>query len=1558
MSHARQQPQSIVVPSRVGRFDVSITLACLLLVLAPRQFFGQTARTTANQGTGAHYGWQDPDGYADGANHLSLLANDNQIVIPESRVYNTVGDPVPGANLPAYNNTYAVTFQLSASTPTLPPNNNSTVTAFLTTEYSTNSGGSWFSVGGTSQVVASRSTAGVTTTVQTFTVNLSNVGGAPVWIRLILRGTASGTLPGGAVTVVATNPYAVTWSNTPGTPVVDVSPYNFDKQDYSRCASTCFAATYAQSTVPYFSMDVPRNVALAYNGDRMSPRAFVHVNVRPDPYYAGTPTQYQLQVKVNSALVTFVNQEQTLHFAYPGDTVTVRLAAEFYDSTLATGVYPMDILVSVLYGSTLITRDIVTSLTVVNETNSPIARGWTLPGFQKLYIQADGSALVTEGDGSAVYFKKQGSAFVSPAGEFSQLITSSLSGTSGWARILPDSSKIVFDNAGKMVQLRDRFNNIDSVKYDASARVTQIKDPAGLAITLAYGTNGLSTITDPGSPARVTNITVDASHRLTLVRDPDGLSTTFGYDANLRLSTITDRNGKTATLGYDTQASTLSTITNPTILLYDGSNVAPVLTLSAWEKIGIPYSRTDSAPPTPPVIDSVLAILTEPGQEVSRFTANRWGSPRRAIDALGHVILTTYDANGLPVRTSYPNGAVDSTTYNAKGLPTFVQTADATNRRYFTYNSTWNQPDSVWGGPAPAAHAWIGQGGRVDSLRVAGDTQKSKFVYNSSGRLVSITDPNGNLSVKHWFSGANANTSQDSVPGGWLTNYYYDSYGRDTATKAPVTPARRVHYDVLNRTIQSYDGYYATPTTISYDSLDHVTRVIVKSQTYSFAYNALGWLIARTDPTGLADSLKYNRDGDLMKMRDRRGQTVNIAYDALHRSTAKSGTNVDSISWRFSADGRVDTSTTSVATTVNYLNIRGQLDSVKIIMAGQIFWKRYHYTTRGIQDSLRISGAGIAFRPRAYSVDTTRFVLAGIRLGSATAGSTSLSYDPAGNRTSATYRGATVSMGYDSRERMGSISSTASFGDSVLRMLEFDGEGRLTRSADDGGTHARKFTYDALGRLSTDSEQAIVGNPPPECDGNPPPLLGADGTNCLDFETWQTTGGTLFSYDSLGNRTDHTGTYTTGNRIQGFAGCTYQTDSDGNVTSRRCPGDTVTFKWSGDGLLDTMIVAGRTVSYRYDADGFPIRKDSAGIPSRYFLWDGGNILAELTGTADSERAEFSFFPGLDRPHAIVFGGNEYDEQTDEIGNVIALTDSAQAVRRGYSFDDWGNLLATGGDLSANGAERSRFKGSAFLGDEANLYYMRARWYEPATGRFLSEDPIGLNGGSNLYTYANNDPIDLTDPNGTCEWVQAQVYIELADGTEVLVSGGWYCDGDAGMEALGDAILTAGRPGFGGPGGAAGGGARAGVTAAVVKLGTQPNACWGAFAKLAANAVIDAWALTGIGEGAFLILKGVGRLGAGALLSASARSVAAFGVDVAGKQAFLRTSAAGASAVADLAASEMTRGGFRAVEGYAPDATFAAAGGASAEHSLSLWDLVPGHGTWVAWNDYLRCRRGQ
>jgi len=102
----------------------------------------------------------------------------------------------------------------------------------------------------------------------------------------------------------------------------------------------------------------------------------------------------------------------------------------------------------------------------------------------------------------------------------------------------------------------------------------------------------------------------------------------------------------------------------------------------------------------------------------------------------------------------------------------------------------------------------------------------------------------------------------------------------------------------------------------------------------------------------------------------------------------------------------------------------------------------------------------------------------------------------------------------------------------------------------------------------------------------------------------------------------------------------------------------------------------------------------------------------------------------------VAGGTAYYVHTDGRGAVMALRDS---LRSGVSYaaDVWGNPLL--------GSAGTWWKGSLYMG--LGLYYMRARWYEARTGRFLSEDPIGLAGGINPYVFAGNDPVSGWDPTG-------------------------------------------------------------------------------------------------------------------------------------------------------------------------------------------------------------------
>ena len=77
---------------------------------------------------------------------------------------------------------------------------------------------------------------------------------------------------------------------------------------------------------------------------------------------------------------------------------------------------------------------------------------------------------------------------------------------------------------------------------------------------------------------------------------------------------------------------------------------------------------------------------------------------------------------------------------------------------------------------------------------------------------------------------------------------------------------------------------------------------------------------------------------------------------------------------------------------------------------------------------------------------------------------------------------------------------------------------------------------------------------------------------------------------------------------------------------------------------------------------------------------------------------------------------------------VRQTGGAQTVQRTYQYDTWGQLTGGSDVRPFNNVDRARWKGALWLGPEVDLYYMRNRWYEPRTGRFISEDPIGVEGG--------------------------------------------------------------------------------------------------------------------------------------------------------------------------------------------------------------------------------------
>ncbi len=170
--------------------------------------------------------------------------------------------------------------------------------------------------------------------------------------------------------------------------------------------------------------------------------------------------------------------------------------------------------------------------------------------------------------------------------------------------------------------------------------------------------------------------------------------------------------------------------------------------------------------------------------------------------------------------------------------------------------------------------------------------------------------------------------------------------------------------------------------------------------------------------------------------------------------------------------------------------------------------------------------------------------------------------------------------------------------------------------------------------------------------------------------------------------------------------------------------------------------------YSYDGAGNRLESIRNGVTTRYIYDASGNLLAE----ADEQNYITRYYITRYYIHglgllAMVTPSNDlyYCYHFNAIGNTIATTDQSQQIVNKYAYTPFGIIT------NAVEAVPQPFKyvGQYGVMAEPNgFYYMRARYYDPEVGRFISEDPIGFGGGDvNLYVYVKNNPIMFVDPSG-------------------------------------------------------------------------------------------------------------------------------------------------------------------------------------------------------------------
>jgi len=171
----------------------------------------------------------------------------------------------------------------------------------------------------------------------------------------------------------------------------------------------------------------------------------------------------------------------------------------------------------------------------------------------------------------------------------------------------------------------------------------------------------------------------------------------------------------------------------------------------------------------------------------------------------------------------------------------------------------------------------------------------------------------------------------------------------------------------------------------------------------------------------------------------------------------------------------------------------------------------------------------------------------------------------------------------------------------------------------------------------------------------------------------------------------------------------------------------------------------QTSAHLHHARSDPVLTSVNGVlhTTNYFH-DGDNLWVIAIADGKQLVSVTTSYPGIDQPHSIYQNGAISYYLQDVSGNITGLVDTAGTLQNHYSYLPFG-----GADTTVEAVTNTLKFAAREYDAEVGLYYMRARYYDPGLGRFISEDPIGLRGGINLYAYVRNGPIDDRDPSGLC-----------------------------------------------------------------------------------------------------------------------------------------------------------------------------------------------------------------
>ena len=913
----------------------------------------------------------------------------------------------------------------------------------------------------------------------------------------------------------------------------------------------------------------------------------------------------------------------------------------------------------------------------------------------------------------------------------------------------PDGGVIVRTNNayGKPITVRDPLNRVTSFTYDANQNVLTRTNALGNTWTYTYDATGnLTSAKDP--LGNLTRRDWDARGRLLAVTDPLNQVKSFQYDATGNLTGLRDTLGVLMGATYDVKG-------NQTSMTLPSGDTAQFAynafgTLSSivdhsgyassqdWDSLGQLTAIRDARHGTMAFAFDPLGNPTlrrDPQGNSVQYGYDPNGNRTAETDPNGNHFSHDYDAGDRRIRTTYPDGTKVERTYDFAGRPLTKTDEAGIVERY-----TWDK---------------AGQLTSIVSAAGTPDAVTTTFTYDPAGRLNSVTDGRNNATVFTYDSADRAKSIRDAA--GRTAAFSYDADNRVTAVTRADNSTRQVRYDERGRpiTFVNPDG---TSFQNTFDGLHLRAITSEDGRTTTYTYDNHNEIATVTDPAGQVTAYARDEVGNLVNVRDPQGHETKYEYDTADRLVKKILPGGAFEQYTYDADGHV----------------------VAVRLAdGQV----NRYTWDGRDRLARVDYFDGNFAAYTYTP-------AGKRLTAATsAGSTGYGYDALDRLVTVTEpSGATISYTYDAANDITSITTpkgvTRYTYDALKRVrtvtdpsggvttYTYDLAARLSQRLLPNGV-VTDYGYDALDHLTSvdhhlgaaasfesfqytlsPSEQRVSVR---EVDGRRTDWTYDEAYRLIHEKVANPSGTTIselaYAYDQDGNRTSTTANgvttlyqYNQLDQLTSAGPAQYTYDGRGNLVRVADPSGTTTYSYDAANRLTRAAPAGRpAATYAYDADGRMIQETSGGTV-RNLAWDEtsayGDVIYESNG-AGTPVAGYTYGAG-DLVQRL--GATPAYYLQDGLGSVVGLTDAAGTETDRYRYDAWGQRTLTQGLTPNPFAYRGQWND-----DASGLLYLRARFFGPATGRFLSrdtaafrlDDPIDLN----RYTYAAANPINNYDPSG-------------------------------------------------------------------------------------------------------------------------------------------------------------------------------------------------------------------